>query len=371
MSIYFKKGKGWRVDFMLEGERYTEAWYDTKAKAKTAMTGMRKELSQQAASNQIDMGFKALVLLKLDHVASHNSPRHYSDFKYMAKRWCEQMPGPWGELDCSEISREMIEQFVGKRKKVSKQTANKEIRYLRSVFKFGQKKYDLGTNPVDGIVFFPVDKKVPYIPTPGDINLIIAHARADDWLMKRYPDAPDYLETLRDTLARMSEINRLTWNDVNLNEKYLTLYTRKIDGGLTPRKIPLTKRLCEILTGMQRTGPWVFSNPRTGEPYGDRKGIMRRLCRKADVPYFSFHALRHSGASVMDNSNVPIGEIQKVLGHKNRSTTEIYLHPSGQGSREAINALEKANEAASAAVSEAAKDSSFGQNSHMNSHTAH
>jgi len=343
MSIYSVKGKGWRVDFLLDGERYTRAWFPSKTKAKQAMTRLRKELSQ-SPSTQTDMGFKALVNLKLDHVASHNSTRHYTDFLYMAKRWCEQ----WGTLDCSEITREMIEQFVATRKKVSRQTANKEIRYLRSVFNFG-KKHDLGTNPTDGIDFFPVDKRIKYTPTPGDVQLVILHARADDWLMARYPDAPDYLETLRDTLGRMSEINQLTWDAVNLDEKYLTLYTRKIDGGLTPRKIPLTKRLHEILSRKQRTGrtgPWVFTNPRTGEPYSERKGIMRRLCKKADVPYFRFHALRHSGASVMDRSNVPIGEIQKVLGHRDRRTTEIYLHPSGKGSREAIDALEAVSEAA-------------------------
>ncbi len=184
--------------------------------------------------------------------------------------------------------------------------------------------------------------------------------------MKRYPDAPDYLETLRDTLGRMSEINQLKWDDVNLEQKFLTLYTKKITGGLTPRKIPLTNRLYEILSRMSQTrkGPWVFPNPRTNKPYSDRKSIMRRLCKKAEIPYFRFHPLRHSGASVMDNSNVPMGEIQKVLGHKNRSTTEIYLHPSGQGSREAIDALEAASEVAS----EAAKDTHLGQDSHMNSH---
>jgi integrase len=41
---------------------------------------------------------------------------------------------------------------------------------------------------------------------------------------------------------------------------------------------------------------------------------------------FRFHALRHFGASLLDQSNVPIGSIQRILGHENRTTTEIYLH---------------------------------------------
>ncbi len=53
---------------------------------------------------------------------------------------------------------------------------------------------------------------------------------------------------------------------------------------------------------------------------------MKTLCKKADVPYFRFHALRHAGASLMDNAGAPTGTIQKILGHENRKTTEIYLH---------------------------------------------
>jgi integrase len=51
--------------------------------------------------------------------------------------------------------------------------------------------------------------------------------------------------------------------------------------------------------------------------------IIKITCKKAGVKYFRFHALRHSGASIMDNSNVPIGAIQRILGHENRTTTEI------------------------------------------------
>jgi len=44
----------------------------------------------------------------------------------------------------------------------------------------------------------------------------------------------------------------------------------------------------------------------------------------------------------MDGNNVPIGAIQKILGHENRKTTEIYLHSNGVLEREAINIFERA-----------------------------
>jgi integrase len=78
-------------------------------------------------------------------------------------------------------------------------------------------------------------------------------------------------------------------------------------------------------------------------PYKDRKQLMRRLCALAGVPYFRFHALRHAGASTLENNNVPIATIQRILGHENRATTELYLHSIGQSERTAIAILENPN----------------------------
>lgn len=71
------------------------------------------------------------------------------------------------------------------------------------------------------------------------------------------------------------------------------------------------------------------------------------------MDYFCFHALRHSGASIMENNNVPVGAIQRILGHENRSTTEIYLHTLGDAERQAIAIFEHARK----------------PNSHTDSHT--
>jgi len=44
----------------------------------------------------------------------------------------------------------------------------------------------------------------------------------------------------------------------------------------------------------------------------------------------------------MDNNDVPIGAIQKILGHENRTTTEIYLHSIGNAERDTIEIYEQA-----------------------------
>ena len=162
---------------------------------------------------------------------------------------------------------------------------------------------------------------------------------------------------IRETLGRVSEINRLIWNDVNLKERYVILYTRKKNGGhLTPRKVPMTEKLHNVLLRRfeerDKTKPWVFWHRYWSKkdkefkegPYQDRKGLMKNLCKKAGVPYFRYHPLRHAGASIMDNNNVPIGSIQRILGHEQRTTTEIYLHSVSNAERDAMSIYESARQ---------------------------
>jgi integrase len=186
------------------------------------------------------------------------------------------------------------------------------------------------------------------VPPQEDIDKVIAAADRE---------TGDYLWTMRDTMGRMSEVNRLTWDDIDFRNPTVTFYTRKKRGGhLTPRKVPMTLRLYSILNRRhqqrRKSVPWVFwreyTSSKTGEkkigPYQERKRLMKTLCKKAGVRYFRFHALRHSGASLMDNSNVPIDAIQRILGHENRKTTEIYLHSIGSTERDTISIFEAATE---------------------------
>jgi len=358
MSVYLAKGKGWRFDFILKGTRHTEAWFKTKNDARKAEFERREELGKPVSreTTPTDMGFLDLVNRRLDHVRDYNSDRHYTDYRYLANRWTQR----WGHLRCREITEEMIRDFVVERSSVSSHTANKEIRYLRATFNFGGKKKGwIDVNPAQRVEFFPNKgkKKRKYIPTPEVIDRVIS--LADE-------DTQDYLWVIRETMARVSEVNRLEWDDVHLDERYLTLHTRKKKGGnLTPRDVPMTDRVYEVLKGRYRnrdgTKPWVFWHrywsAKEGKfmegPYQDRKKFMKKLCKDAGVPYFRFHPLRHSGASVMDTNHVPIGSIQRILGHENRKTTEIYLHSIGDSERKAIQVFGR-----------------FTKNSHTDSHTA-
>ena len=157
-------------------------------------------------------------------------------------------------------------------------------------------------------------------------------------------------------MGRMGEVNRLTWTDVNFKDRYLILYTRKKRGGhLTPRKVPMTDKLYDVLSHRykhrDKEKTWIFWHRHWSVkekkwvegPYKDRKRLLKGLCKKADVKYFRYHPLRHLGASMLDNANVNIGSIQRILGHESRRTTEIYLHSIGESEREAMKIFDQVN----------------------------
>ena len=133
----------------------------------------------------------------------------------------------------------MVQQHLLERREISAYTANKDFRNFKATFNFGIKKKYISKNPTEGIEFFPVEKKIKYIPPIEDIDKVIAVAE---------PDEQDFLCSVRETMTRVSEINCLTWDDVDLENQSVTLYTRKKKGGhLTPRRVPMTKKLHEIL----------------------------------------------------------------------------------------------------------------------------
>jgi hypothetical protein len=77
MGVYFQKGRGWRVDFQLNGKRHTLTWFKTKAKARQAEAKKREELKNPppATETPTDMAFLELVNLRLDYVKAYKSQK--------------------------------------------------------------------------------------------------------------------------------------------------------------------------------------------------------------------------------------------------------------------------------------------------------
>jgi len=347
MSVYFnKRRKWWEYYFRFQKKIFTRAGFKTKKEALAAEAERKKDVKQPITTQEqkeIDMAFLDLVNSRLDYLQAYRSKTHYIDSVYLAKRWVRQFK----DMTVHQISPELIGNFLIKLKnKVSAFTANKDLRALRATFNFGIKPPNrwFTYNPTDGLKFFPVESKMKYVPPLEDVIKVLMVAEGE---------VQDYLWTLALTMGRMSEINKLEKTDIDFQNGYVTLYTRKTKGGNTrARKIPMTKKLREVFERRlhKNTTPWVFYHTYfsrkqkywvTG-PYKSRNKIMTTLCKKAGVRYFRFHPFRHFGASYLENHGVSIKTIQELLGHQNRLTTEIYVHSLNNIDRDAMDCLDSA-----------------------------
>jgi len=66
------------------------------------------------------------------------------------------------------------------------------------------------------------------------------------------------------------------------------------------------------------------------------------LTEKMGLPRIKIHAARHTAATILKDLNVPIKDVQLILGHATIATTlSIYQHGTAEAQRSAMSALEK------------------------------
>ncbi|MFA4919864.1 MAG: site-specific integrase [Thermodesulfovibrionales bacterium] len=314
MGIYKHAGK-WMFDFWKAGIRHRKGGFKTKQEAEIAKGKTMERLKK------INTDFISLCEKRLEDLELRRSKKHFKENKALL----ENLIIIWGNK--KEVTRDDIEEYLKQIARKNTQTANKRLRLIKALFGYGARR-GLCENPAMGIDMFPVNPKKRYIPPLEDVVKVLEIANEEQ---------RNYLLVLINTMARVSEINRLRWDDVY--DDYLILRTRKAkNSNVVERKIPLNESLREVLSKMEHA-EYVFINPVTGKPYDYRSKFLRTLCKNAKVTYFSFHCLRHLGASRLADGNIPITDIQQLLGHSRVSTTDIYLRSIKPSLTEAVEKL--------------------------------
>lgn len=315
-----KHGKKWRYDFLKDGVRYKMGGFKSKAEA------VQAEAEARTGARTINMDFLKLCNSRLEEVEIRRTKKHFQETKVLL----QELISLWGTFP--QISRDDIHDYLNSVAVKSKNLANRRLRMIRALFNHGVNRNWFVLNPANGINFFGVDRKRKYIPPDEDIERVLASANDEQ---------RNYLLTIIYTLARVREINRLKWQDIDLQNRYLILRTRKArNSNVSERKIPINNLLLKILESLSHTGEYVFTNPANQTAYDYRRRFLKTLCKKAQVPQFTFHCLRHYGASKLANSGVAITDIQEILGHQDTTTTSIYLQSIRGSVVEALQKLE-------------------------------
>jgi len=181
-------------------------------------------------------------------------------------------------------------------------------------------------NPWAEVEFFSVEKTAKYVPSHEIINKVV---------MAADPEEKVLIIFLRDTGARINEALNCQWYDVSIPNQTVTLFTRKKkDGSLTPRRLKLSEELKDLLASWRKRNQdktFVFENPETGQGYKYRwtADRQRKICKRANVRYFTLHSYRHYFASKLIQDGADLVKVQRLLGHESATTTNRYLHDLG------------------------------------------
>lgn len=148
---------------------------------------------------------------------------------------------------------------------------------------------------------------------------------------------PEFVLALN-TGLRLSEQYGLTWTDVSVARRVLTIQRSK--NGST-RHVPLNQAALRALEDMrQGTGGAGFV---CGGAPGPRRWFEPAL-KDAEIAAFSWHCLRHTFASRLVMAGVDIRTVQELLGHKTIAMTVRYSHLAPKHTLAAVERLDTPTE---------------------------
>ena len=253
-----------------------------------------------------------------------------------------------GALPLKKISQIQVEKI-----KKKMQRAKRSPRMIQYVFStFGQVwklAKSRGLTTVDS-----PSKDVEFDMPDNTRKRYLTDDEVDD-LLKELKSRDDQVHNMAlislDSGARFSEVARLRWGNVDVNNGNISFIDTKMAGGTKSRMVPMTSRLKELFKSIPMDGKSKIIFP------GPNGGVLREVSStfKTSVNALGlndgvedprmrivFHSLRHSAASRMVQAGIDLYVVQKILGHSVITVTEKYAHLSDESLRAAVEKMERA-----------------------------
>jgi len=216
------------------------------------------------------------------------------------------------------LTKEDIQKAINE---YSKNHAPKSVRNALGLLKAVLREVYSGLN-TEGIILPQRRTKEMVIPTTEQVKNLIQAARGTDL----------YLPILLGALLglRRSEVFALTWSDIDLLNKTITIdkatvrnkhsdwVIKQTKTTSSERKVSLPAIILEELK--DDTKPLIVLR---ASQFSDR---LSKLCKKLGIPT-GFHTLRHYHASIMHQLNVPTKYAMERMGHStDNMLKKVYQH---------------------------------------------
>lgn len=211
---------------------------------------------------------------------------------------------------------------------VSSSTILRKLSSLRSYYGFLMRKNYIKEDPTINFEGPKNERKLPSVLTPQEVNRLLAQPCGQD--PKSIRDKA-MLELLYATGIRVSEIISLKVSDIDIKKKQLICYSsgKKRIVPVEPNafhylKIYLEEARNELIRNKDEKTLFVNLHGKPMTRQGFWK-IVKCYKEKAKINKdITPHTLRHSFAIRLLNKGADIKVVQKMLGHSDLSTTQIY-----------------------------------------------
>ena len=196
--------------------------------------------------------------------------------------------------------------------KVSASTFNADLSVLRGILQHAVDEGILIDNPARGIRSRKLPKAKIVIPTHAEFQTMLNQIRMAD---ARAVHAAHLAELLAYSGMRLNEGTQIRWGDVEFHRN--SFWVTGGDKGTKnreSRKVPLFPSFRDLL---ERLSDGIEPSP--GDrivPIGSAKRAMETACKKAGLPNFTHHTLRHYFVSNAIEVGVDFKTIAAWVGHK-------------------------------------------------------
>lgn len=269
--------------------------------------------------------------------------RTYRDgLKHVTKRHKTKLADELTPQDIEAVKAAMIKDDYAAR------TINIMVTSVKRLYNWASKQALIHENQLSGVEH--VSKHVNAPEHPEDKHLSLERARACIEACHGSRPLGDMCEIMLLTGMRVGELVRVTWRDIDFEQRMLRLARHKTDAhSARPRTIPLCDRAVEIITSqadedMDPDDP-VFVGRDCQQLTVDGLHCRLQRLRKSNAVLagFSFHKLRHTCATYLARQKVPERVAQAILGH---SSTLMMRYYTATDKNEMLEAVEKLSAAA-------------------------
>ncbi len=209
-------------------------------------------------------------------------------------------------------------------------TQARRLSTLREFYRFLFSENRITKNPTDYLISPKIGKSLPKYLSESEVAALIEMARTEN------PRIYTLLEVLYASGVRVSELVGLPMTALTADNRTLTVCGKGNKERIVPLNEPaavaLKKWLVrrEMMLPVGRVNKWLFPSF-AKEGHLTRDGFFKHLKELAlkagiDPERVSPHVFRHSFASHLIAHDADLRSVQKMLGHADIATTEIYTH---------------------------------------------